>query len=73
MASPDGNTERVIPMFTAVHPDREAHFRASAAPKKVIREGRANIAVSCSQCMQPAAHGAELLKCAKVRRVSPYP
>ncbi|KAF8196142.1 hypothetical protein BJ912DRAFT_956478 [Pholiota molesta] len=54
-------------MFTAVHPDREAHFRASAAPKKVIREGRANIAVSCSQCMQPAAHGAELLKCAKCK------
>ncbi|KAF9474260.1 hypothetical protein BDN70DRAFT_884996 [Pholiota conissans] len=67
MAAPEQEEQRHIPIITAVHPENKAYFKEIAAPKKVIREGRSKIAVSCSQCMKPSSNGAELLKCSKCK------
>ncbi|KAJ3517319.1 hypothetical protein NLJ89_g591 [Agrocybe chaxingu] len=68
MAYSDNYKPKFPPIYTAVHPENQPYFREIAAPKKVIREGRNNIAAACSGCTKLNTDGgADLLKCSRCK------
>ncbi|KAF9534078.1 hypothetical protein CPB83DRAFT_422685 [Crepidotus variabilis] len=51
---------------TAVHPDRNKQFREQAAPKALIKEGRKEAILACTNCGTPGDEdGVELKRCPK--------
>lgn len=66
MPSVYGSNE--IPVFkSAVHPDRDAEFRATAPPTRIIKEAKRETIMCCTNCGKLGdSEDADMKKCAAV-------
>ena len=57
-----------IPVFkSAVHPGREAEFRATAPPKRIIKEAKKETVMCCTNCGKLGdSEDADMKKCSGV-------
>jgi hypothetical protein len=57
-----------IPVFnSAVHPGREAEFRATAPPTRIIKEAKKETIMCCTNCGKLGdSEDADMKKCAEV-------
>jgi len=56
---------------SCVHPDRNQQFRAAAAPKRVIKQGRRGTHLACTNCGRAdEVDGVKLKQCSEVRSSS---
>lgn len=64
MANPSDNASAKLRIIRAIHPDRDANFRAIASSQQDIKKAQKLVLVACTQCLKTDGR---LRKCSKVR------
>jgi hypothetical protein len=61
--NPRSSAPKAVYIEHVTHPERDNHFRATAASSKFLKANQKNIRLECTQCQTKLE---KLLKCAKV-------